>query len=77
MEGKLYEVKLEYTVFVVADCEDEAIHEARCNVDREEYDLADAHEMKKGDAIPASWVNSLPYGSTDDDETVGKIMEGI
>jgi hypothetical protein len=77
MTNHLYEVKLEYTIFVMASCEEDAEMTARESVDREVPDRIDAREMKPGDPAPQPWVNGLPYGSTDDDMTVGKIIEGM
>lgn len=72
MAKKLFEVNLEYTIYVMAESGLEAQEIAERNIRDETPDHADYYFADKK-TVPAAWVDSIPYGG-DDDETVGQIL---
>ena len=78
MSKKLFHVNLEYDLVVVADDENEAERIAKSVMRDEsaEATLVSATEMKnKSDIPPGGWEdNCIPWGSEDDD-TIGQILE--
>ena len=70
IKEKLYCVKIEYTLFVVAGNATEAEDKASSYLreDGNEPDFIMSREVKSIDKIPEEWRNSIPFGGDQKDE---------
>lgn len=68
--AKLYEVTVEYTIYVVAEDEFEAELEAKSHVQDEEPQHLDANEIENEKRIDGQWRGSIPYGAEGDETCV-------
>ena len=72
---KLYEVEVDFTMFVMAEDESKAKDVAQANVN-EEIDNLNSRDfgISRTKFYPYNWENAYPYGS-DTNQTVKEILE--
>lgn len=74
--GKLFEVIIEKTIYVMADTEDEAEVEAEAFEAEEQGDAISCREIKGVEEVPEDWRDAIPWNvpSQDGDLTIREIL---
>ena len=74
---KLFEVTVEYTVYVVAENEREAEEVAQQYAHEDEPAFTHGVEIKNEGSIDKDWVGSIPYGGVTDDKTCTQVIREL
>jgi len=69
----IYAVSVQHTIYVKADHETKACHEAERHVKNEMADSSWAEEMHSIEDVPYPWQDAIPYGENED-RTVADLL---